>query len=82
MRTIFTAGVLHNYFVIRYLPSSTVLIMPIETSILQVALGDMNELLYGDYNANNLPQGKLRLVIYTISFTCFFSLVILYVYFL
>ncbi|CAO2203462.1 unnamed protein product [Urochloa humidicola] len=25
----------------------------------EVALGDMNELLDGDYNANNLPQGKL-----------------------
>lgn len=25
----------------------------------EVALGDMNELLNGDYNANNLPKGKL-----------------------
>jgi hypothetical protein len=25
-----------------------------------VALGDMNELYTGDYNANNLPTGKLR----------------------
>uniref|UniRef100_A0A0D9V0P5 Poly [ADP-ribose] polymerase n=1 Tax=Leersia perrieri TaxID=77586 RepID=A0A0D9V0P5_9ORYZ len=28
----------------------------------EVALGEMNELLNGDYNANNLPMGKLRSV--------------------
>jgi hypothetical protein len=32
------------------------------TSICQVALGDMNELLNADYDANNLPKGKLRSV--------------------
>ena len=26
-----------------------------------VALGNMNEKLYADYNANNLPPGKMRL---------------------
>ena len=31
-------------------------------NISQVALGDMNELLVADYNANNLPKGKLRSV--------------------
>lgn len=30
--------------------------------IFQVALGEMNELLYSDYNANNLPKGKLRYI--------------------
>ena len=38
------------------------------TSICQVALGDMNELLNGDYNANNLPNGKLRSITDTVSF--------------
>jgi hypothetical protein len=66
----FTAKNSAQFFVARYLLNSAVLIMPIETSILQVALGDMNEVLDGDYNANNLPQGKQRLVIYAISFTC------------
>ncbi|OEL33672.1 Poly [ADP-ribose] polymerase 2 [Dichanthelium oligosanthes] len=32
----------------------------------EVALGDMNELLDEDYNANNLPEGKLRSVTDTI----------------
>jgi hypothetical protein len=45
------------------------------TSICQVALGDMNELLNADYNANNLPKGKLRSVTDAISFdySTFFS---------
>jgi hypothetical protein len=38
------------------------------TSIYQVALGDMNELLNADYDANNLPKGKLRSVTDAISF--------------
>ena len=38
------------------------------TLISQVALGDMNELLNGDYNANNLPNGKLRSITDTVSF--------------
>jgi hypothetical protein len=36
--------------------------MFVSTCISQVALGEMNELLNADYDANNLPKGKLRSV--------------------
>lgn len=39
-----------------------VLLMFVSTCISQVALGEMNELLNADYDANNLPKGKLRSV--------------------
>jgi hypothetical protein len=42
-----------------FVESNVVLLMPFY-SICQVALGSMNELLNADYNANNLPKGKLR----------------------
>ncbi len=52
-----------------------IFLMLVLTYISQVALGEMNELLYGDFGADNLPNGKLRSVSHTIiskyfSWTC------------
>jgi len=61
--------VVPNYFVCKAFAEFSCVDNAYLTLISQVALGDMNELLNGDYNANNLPKGKLRSITDTVSFS-------------